>query len=138
VPPDELVDPDELPELDAPAPAAAVAALSIPPWPLQAPRPPCGELVPSLQVTGVLVSAKAFVAGAASSAAAANVPQTKEAYCRILIVPTSTLLCQHIMRFPRAPNHRHGGLVFCAKQQGYCAVNYTRRCSLTGLPRPAS
>ena len=88
--PDELVAPDEPPELAPPAPAAAVAALSIPPCPLQAPRPPCGELVPSLQVTGLLVSAKAFVPGTASSAAAANVPQTKEAYFPILIVPTST------------------------------------------------
>ena len=98
--PDEPVDPDEPLELDPPAPAAvllvappaaaAVAALSIPPCPLQAPRPPCGELVPSLQVTGLLVSAKAFAPGTASSAAAANVPQTQEVYFRIVIVPTST------------------------------------------------
>jgi hypothetical protein len=67
------------PPLAVPPAAAAVAALSIPPCPLQAPRPPCGDVEPSLQVTGLLVSAKAFAPGSPSSAAAANVPQTKEA-----------------------------------------------------------
>ena len=85
---EELVDPLELvpPELlVAPPPpavppaAAAVAALSIPPCPLQAPRPPCGDVDPSLHVTWVLVSANAFAPGSASSTAAATVPQTKDA-----------------------------------------------------------
>jgi hypothetical protein len=51
----------------------AEADLSIPPWPLQAPRPPCGDVVPSLQVTGllagVLVSCASATPGAASAAA---------------------------------------------------------------------
>jgi hypothetical protein len=66
------------PAAAAPPEAAFVAALSMPPWPLQAPRPPCGELVPSLQVTGVVVSAAALTPGSANSAAAANAPYTSE------------------------------------------------------------
>ena len=84
---EELVDLEEslelvLPELLVAAPppaAAAVAALSIPPCPLQAPRPPCGDVDPSLHVTWVLVSANAFAPGSTSSTAAATVPQTKDA-----------------------------------------------------------
>jgi hypothetical protein len=70
--------------------AAAVAALSIPPCPLHDPRPPCGEVVPSLQVTGVapceglLVSANTLPPGSISNTADAR-PQIKEAYFRILI-----------------------------------------------------
>jgi hypothetical protein len=87
---EELVDPVEPlelvplellvapPPLAVPPAAAAVAALSIPPCPLQAPRPPCGDVDPSLHVTWVLVSAKAF-AEDPSNAAAANVPQMKDA-----------------------------------------------------------
>ena len=95
VEPLELVPPELLvaaPPLAVPPAAAAVAALSIPPCPLQEPRPPCGDVVPSLQVTWVLVSAKAFTPGNPSSAATANVPKTKDAKFRIFIVPTSTLL----------------------------------------------
>jgi hypothetical protein len=57
-------------------PAPAEADLSTPPCPLQAPRPPCGELVPSLQVTGPLLvpedeeaDADGLAAGAADGAA---------------------------------------------------------------------
>jgi hypothetical protein len=75
VPPELLVAP---PPLAVPPAAAAVAALSIPPCPLQAPRPPCGDVDPSLHVTWVLVSANAF-AEDPSNATAANVPQTKDA-----------------------------------------------------------
>ena len=75
VPPELLVAP---PPLAVPPAAAAVAALSIPPCPLQAPRPPCGDVDPSLHVTWVLVSANAFTEDP-SNAAAANVPQTKDA-----------------------------------------------------------
>jgi hypothetical protein len=50
--------------------AGAAPLLLMPPWPLQAPRPPFGEVVPSLQGTGpVPVLA---VAGAAAAAAAAG------------------------------------------------------------------
>jgi hypothetical protein len=87
---DELVEPDEPLELvppelldpllvAAPPPAAAaVAALSMPPCPLQEPRPPCGDVDPSLHVTGVVESAEAFIE-APSSAAAANAPQMQDA-----------------------------------------------------------
>jgi hypothetical protein len=59
------------------AAAAAVlpleAALFTPPCPLQAPRPPCGEVVPSLHVTGPLDASCADKnPGAASSAAVSN------------------------------------------------------------------
>lgn len=70
---EELVPLDPLLEVAALPPAAAVAFLSIPPWPLQAPRPPCGEVVPSLQVTGLAVSAE-LTAGTANNAALANTP----------------------------------------------------------------
>jgi hypothetical protein len=51
--------------------APAEADLLMPPCPLQAPRPPCGEVVPSLQVTGPLVLLCANEgAGAAISVAA--------------------------------------------------------------------
>jgi len=53
--------------------AAAVAFLSIPPCPLHAPRPPWGEVVPSLQVTGLVASAE-LTTGSANSAALANAP----------------------------------------------------------------
>jgi hypothetical protein len=53
------------------------ADLLMPPWPLQAPRPPCGEVVPSLQVTGpplaedpLLAVDEVPAAGAAADAAA--------------------------------------------------------------------
>ena len=85
--------PPELPDVleplvlppDAPLFAAAVAALSIPPCPLQAPRPPWGEVEPSLQVTGVLVSAT-LGPGNASSAAHTNTAQAQETQSRILIL----------------------------------------------------
>src|SRR5579863_9565109 len=62
--------------------APAGADLLIPPWPLQAPRPPCGELVPSLQVTGPLEAAAAVLwaperPGAVPSAAINSAPQIK-------------------------------------------------------------
>jgi hypothetical protein len=59
------------------------ADLFTPPWPLQAPRPPCGEVVPSLQVTGPLLLEEpvdeeellpAVAAGAAAAAGAAVLP----------------------------------------------------------------
>jgi hypothetical protein len=67
----------------AAAGADADADLSMPPWPLQAPRPPCGEVVPSLHLTGVLVAGvvpgacAGSLAGAAPSAAAHSAPQRK-------------------------------------------------------------
>jgi hypothetical protein len=82
VPPEaplEVAPPEVVPWL-----APLVAALSIPPCPLHAPRPPWGEVVPSLQVTGVLVSAP-LTAGMASSAAQINSPQTWETQSRILM-----------------------------------------------------
>jgi len=39
------------------AAAAGAASFLMPPWLEHAPRPPCGEVVPSVQVTGPLVSA---------------------------------------------------------------------------------
>jgi hypothetical protein len=55
------------------------ADLLMPPCPLQAPRPPCGDVVPSIQVTGVLleVSCAKETTGAASSAATSIAPQTR-------------------------------------------------------------
>jgi len=41
----------------APAAGAAAAAFLTPPWPLHAPRPVAVDVVPSLQVVGVLESA---------------------------------------------------------------------------------
>jgi hypothetical protein len=59
----------------------AEADLSMPPCPLQAPRPPCGDVVPSLQVTGLLelllAACARVTAGAAPSAAAHSAPQIK-------------------------------------------------------------
>jgi hypothetical protein len=145
------------PPVEPPPAAAAVAALSIPPCPLQDPRPPCGEVVPSLQVTGLLVSANAFAPGRISNAADAR-PHIQEAYFRIFIEPPST--CggraaagvveraleaienshdvspwssrQHIMHLPRALNHVEREAQFVAKQYGRCAVNYTGRSCLAG------
>src|SRR5579862_1671902 len=62
--------------------APAGADLLIPPWPLQAPRPPCGEVVPSLQATGPLEAAAAVLwaperPGAVPSAAINSAPQIK-------------------------------------------------------------
>jgi hypothetical protein len=54
------------------------ADLLMPPCPLQAPRPPCGDVVPSIQVTGALeVSCAQLITGAASSAAVSIAPQTR-------------------------------------------------------------
>lgn len=74
---EELLDEEEV--LAAGAAAASGAALAVPPaaadllmppCPLQAPRPPCGDVVPSLQVTGPLVLLCAAAGpGAASSVA---------------------------------------------------------------------
>jgi hypothetical protein len=52
--------------------AGAVAVLLTPPWPLQAPLPPLGEVVPSLQVTGPLLE-EVDVAAAGAAGAAASV-----------------------------------------------------------------
>jgi hypothetical protein len=59
--------------------AAAEADLFTPPCPLQAPRPPCGEVVPSLQVTGPLleVLCAAAMPGAASTAVANTAPHIR-------------------------------------------------------------
>jgi hypothetical protein len=55
------------------------ADLLMPPCPLQAPRPPCGDVVPSIQVTGGLleVSCAKETTGDASSVAASIAPQTR-------------------------------------------------------------
>src|SRR5262249_43835601 len=50
--------------------APAEADLLMPPCPLQAPRPPCGEVVPSLHTTGLEALCAWEGAGAASSAPA--------------------------------------------------------------------
>jgi hypothetical protein len=66
------------PEAEALAPADA--DLSIPPCPEQAPRPPWGEVVPSLQVTEPLVALEVCAeetTGPASSAAANIAPHIK-------------------------------------------------------------
>ena len=52
------------------------ADLLTPPWPLQAPRPPL-DVLPSLQVTVVLVSWAAQIAGAANSAPANRAPSVR-------------------------------------------------------------
>jgi hypothetical protein len=54
--------------------AAPEADLLMPPCPLQAPRPPCGEVLPSLQVTGPAVSCAEAMTGSASSVAASTAP----------------------------------------------------------------
>ena len=48
------------------------AALFTPPWPLQAPRPPWGEVVPSLQTTAPPPLEGAELAAAAGAAAGAD------------------------------------------------------------------
>jgi len=79
-------DGEELAAVGAGAGAAAAGALAelaeadllIPPCPLQAPRPPCGEVVPSLHTTGLLDASWADdTAGAASNAAASMAPRAK-------------------------------------------------------------
>ena len=64
-------------------PLEALAVFLIPPWPLQAPRPPWGEVVPSLQTTGPpLVEDEADAAAgavAAAGAAAGAVPPLEAA-----------------------------------------------------------
>ena len=63
------------------------AALFTPPWPLQAPRPPWGEVVPSLQTTvPPLEGAELAAAGAAAGAAAALV-ELPPAAADLLIPP---------------------------------------------------
>lgn len=64
--------------------AAALADLLIPPCPLHAPRPPCGEVVPSLHVTGPLPPEddeldEALPAAGAAAAAGAAEPASAEA-----------------------------------------------------------
>jgi hypothetical protein len=59
--------------LPAPALLLVEADLFTPPCPLHAPRPPCGEVVPSLHTTGpVEVLCAEEIAGAVSSAAASR------------------------------------------------------------------
>jgi len=66
--------------LPAPPELAAAADLFTPPWPEQAPRPPCGEVLPSLQVTGpVLEPDEADEADAAAPAAGAGAASEPEA-----------------------------------------------------------
>ena len=63
--------------LDAALPVEVVPAeadLLMPPCPLQAPRPPCGEVVPSLQTTAPEVLCANEGAGAASSTPASATP----------------------------------------------------------------
>jgi hypothetical protein len=79
--------------------AAAVAALSMPPWPLHAPRPPWAAVLPSLQVTGVLavlellesVLCATVSAGTASSAPAIAAAHVKP-LSRVKIMNRSPLL----------------------------------------------
>lgn len=99
-------------ELEAPVPwfAALVAALSIPPCPLHAPRPPWGEVVPSLQVTGVLASAAPLTPGIASNAAQINTPQAWETQSRILMSCTFLVIISGSKTHPRkkrcaSPSH---------------------------------
>lgn len=71
---EELLAGAELPEL-----AAAVADLSTPPWPLQAPRPACVAVLPSLQTgSAVLVVCDRASGGANASATASAAPQVRE------------------------------------------------------------
>jgi hypothetical protein len=70
---EELLAGAELPEL-----AAAVADLSTPPWPLQAPRPACVAVLPSLQTgSAVLVVCDRATAGASDSATTSAAPQVR-------------------------------------------------------------
>jgi hypothetical protein len=91
-----VADPPRFAPLVAAAPpavplaAAAVAALSIPPCPLQAPRPPWGDVVPSLQVTGLAVSANVLLPGSMSNAADVRTPRINEACLHIRIGRAST------------------------------------------------
>jgi hypothetical protein len=91
-------------ELEAPVPvpwlAALVAALSIPPCRLHAPRPPWGEVVPSLQVTGVLASAALLIPGIASNAAQINTPQAWETQSRILMSCTFLMIISGFKNSP--------------------------------------
>jgi hypothetical protein len=61
-----------------PPAALAVAVLSTPPCPLQAPRPACAEVVPSLQIGGgaelLSVACDSETAGSASSTASSSTP----------------------------------------------------------------
>jgi hypothetical protein len=83
--------------------AAAVAALSIPPWPLQAPRPPFGDVLPSLQVTGVLpVSARALDPVSVRTNTAATAAQIEAVGFGILIdKPPSSVMTQHLVYYVR-------------------------------------
>jgi len=88
----------ELAELVELAPAEA--DLLTPPWPRQAPRPPCAAVVPSLQTTGLLVLVLCAVetAGAASSALANTALRTK-----------SLSLTRFMCRSPRAGGAARSG-----------------------------
>lgn len=77
--------PDELPEAELDAGAellelfdAELADLSTPPWPLQAPRPACVAVLPSLQTgSGALVLCDRASPGASNSAPAASAAQVR-------------------------------------------------------------
>jgi len=73
--------------------APAEADLLMPPCPLQAPRPPCGEVVPSLQTTGVEVLCASEGTGAASIRPASAAPP---------ITPISLVrvICSFSLRVP--------------------------------------
>jgi hypothetical protein len=65
--------------------------LLMPPCPLQAPRPPCGEVVPSLHTTGLLEASWADdTAGAASNAAASTAPTARA--CSLVVAKFMTAL----------------------------------------------
>jgi FAD:protein FMN transferase len=79
----EAAPPDVVPPLAVPA---ADFDLSMPPCPLQAPRPPWGEGLPSLQVTGVsLVPCAAAGAPARISAALRSALHIRSGYVRLFI-----------------------------------------------------
>jgi len=89
----------------AAAPAElAEADLLMPPWPLQAPRPPCGEVLPSLHTTGVLEASCADKSAGAASIAAARHAVTVSASSAFL----TTFMCSSPL-----PRHRRA---FCQRE----------------------
>jgi FAD:protein FMN transferase len=138
--PDDEEEVDEEPEVAAGAAAGAAALpeaavlpevladLSMPPWPRQAPRPPLAEVVPSLQVTGLLLSLVVCASdspGAAMSAAANTAPHIKPLNLAIFICrsPPERDRCYGTARIPQRPQAR-------ARHE---AAQRTSRCSLASM-----
>ena len=93
-------------------PLAAEADLFTPPWPLQAPRPPWGEVVPSLQTTGPLdVPCADETIGTASSAAANTtlkvMPFSLVFVRSIAVIPFELPLRFPGGRIPESPRRRY-------------------------------